>query len=108
MVECLASIDLIFGSLADPTRRDILRRVSQQELSVTELSKPYALTMAAVSKHLGVLERAKLITKRRQGKHHMVSMAPKAIDTAATCLREYQALWEDRLGSLERYLKTMK
>jgi DNA-binding transcriptional ArsR family regulator len=67
MVEYTLSLDSIFSSLADPTRRDILRRLITQELSISELAKPYDITFAAVSKHLKVLERAQLIIKRGHG-----------------------------------------
>lgn len=107
MVEYSLSLDSIFGSLADPTRRDILRRVAKKELSVSEISKSYDLTFAAISKHLKVLEKAKLVIKRKQGKEHLVRMAPKAITEAADYLEEYKQLWEDRLDALERYLESL-
>ncbi len=108
MVELTLNLDLVFGSLADPTRRDILRRVAQKELSISDISKAYKLTFAAISKHLQVLERAKLVIKRRQGKEQMVKMAPQAVVAAADFLTEYQKLWDDRLDSLEKYLKTLQ
>jgi DNA-binding transcriptional ArsR family regulator len=60
MVEYTPSLDSIFGSLADPTRRDILQRVAGRELTVSQIAEPYDLSLAAVSKHLKILERAKL------------------------------------------------
>lgn len=111
MVERLrspAGIDLVFLSLADPTRRDILRRVAREELSVTEISEPYKLTFAAISKHLKVLEKAELVVKRRRGKEQLVRMAPKTVDEAAGYLAEYKKLWDNRLDALEAYLKTMQ
>lgn len=108
MVECTRSLDSIFGSLADPTRRDILRRVAKKELSVSEVAQPYDLTLAAISKHLKILENAKLIIKRRRGKQQLVQLAPHAFKDAAEYLEWYQRLWEDRLDSLEEYLKKGK
>lgn len=104
MVESMFSLDSVFHSLADPTRRDILKRVSQEELSVSEIAEPYSLTFAAISKHLKVLEKAKLIIKRRRGKEQIVQLAPQPIAEATQFLQEYQRLWEDRLDSLEQYL----
>jgi DNA-binding transcriptional ArsR family regulator len=104
MVEYTLSLDSIFNSLADPTRRDILRRVSTNELSVSQVAQPYPLTFAAVSKHLKVLEAAELIVKRRRGKEHMVSLAPKALADAAEYLQWYQRFMEARFDSLEIYL----
>src|SRR5665213_2689878 len=104
MVEYTLSLDSIFGSLADPTRRDILQRVSDNELSVSEIAKSYDLTLAAVSKHLKVLEKASLIIKRRRGKEQMVSLAPRAMADAMEYLQWYQQFMGARYDSLENYL----
>lgn len=105
MVECTINLDAAFGSLADPTRRDILRRVTDSELSVGEIAAPYPLTFAAVSKHLKILEHAKLIVKRRQGKQQMVQVSPEALKDVSDYLQQYQRLWEGRLDALENYFK---
>jgi DNA-binding transcriptional ArsR family regulator len=102
------SLDTTFGALADPTRRDILQRLSYIELSVGEIARFYNLTFAAVSKHLKVLERARLIVKRRRAKQQMVSLAPQAFADAAEYLEWYRDLWETRLDSLEQYLNEDK
>lgn len=106
MVECVADLNLIFQSLADPVRRDILRRSAKEELCVSELAEPYRMTLAAISKHLRVLEKAKLIVKRREGKRQFVTLAPVAFQEASTYLREYEKLWNTRLDALESYLST--
>jgi DNA-binding transcriptional ArsR family regulator len=98
----------IFQSLADATRRDILTRVAKKEMTVSEIAKRYNLTFAGVSKHLKVLEKAKLIVKRRQGREQYVQMAPATIRTATDALEYYQKLWEDRFDSLEVYLKKVQ
>lgn len=108
MVEYSLQLDSVFASLADPTRRDILRRVSQRQLSVGEIALPYDLTFAAISKHLKVLERARLIIKRRRGKEQIVSIAPQTIKQADDYLEFYRDLWEQRLDSLDNYLKRSK
>ena len=105
MVEYTLSLNFIFGSLADPTRRDILKRVAKIELSVNEIAQPYGLTLAAISKHLRVLEKAKLIRKRRHGKQQFVQLSPVAFKNAANYLEYYRSLWDDRFDSLEHYLK---
>lgn len=66
------TLDTIFSSLADPIRRDILQRVGENELSVNEIALPYDVSLAAVSKHLKILEQAKLVIKRRRGKQQLV------------------------------------
>jgi DNA-binding transcriptional ArsR family regulator len=104
MVEYTLNLDSVFSSLADPTRRDILQRVSTEELSVSEIAQPYDLTFAAVSKHLKVLEKATLIIKRRRGKKQLVQLAPRALEAATEYLRWYQQFMEFRLDSLEDYL----
>ena len=105
MVEYTLQLDSIFGSLADPTRRDILQRVSAEELSVGQIAAKYDLTFAAVSKHLKVLEKARLIMKRRKGKEQLVTLAPKALAEADEYLESYRRHWEQSLDRLETYLK---
>ena len=73
-------------------------------MSVGDIAKAYKLTFAAVSKHLKVLERAQLISKRRKGKEQMVRIAPRTLADADDYIRQYQALWEARLDALEEYL----
>lgn len=105
MVECSLDLDLIFGSLANPIRRDILRRGAREELTVGDMAKSYNVSFAAISKHLQVLEKAKLIIKRRRGRQQVVSLSPEAFVDAASYLREYERLWNGRLDNLERYLR---
>jgi DNA-binding transcriptional ArsR family regulator len=104
MVEYSFTLDNIFASLADPTRRDILKRVSGHELSVGEIARHYDLTFAAVSKHLKVLEKASLIIKRRKGKEQMVSLAPQAMADAMEYIEWYRQFMGARYDSLESYL----
>ena len=108
MVEYSLQLDSVFGSLADPTRRDILRRVARRQLSVGQIAADYDLTFAAVSKHLKILEKAKLIVKRRHGKQQLVQLAPRAFASADEYLEWYRQLWENRLDSLEEYLEQSK
>jgi DNA-binding transcriptional ArsR family regulator len=108
MVEYSLQLDLIFSSLSDPTRRDILKRVSKKELSISDIAKHYALTFAAISKHLKILEKANLISKRRQGKEQIVTLSPAALKNADEYLRSYEAIWNGRLDRLDTYLKTIK
>jgi DNA-binding transcriptional ArsR family regulator len=105
MVEYALNLDSIFGSLADVTRRDILQRVLDRELTVSEVAAPYDMSLAAVSKHLKILEHARLIVKRRRGKQQLVTAAPEAVKTAADYLQEYEALWEERFSALDTLLK---
>lgn len=105
MVEYALQLDSTFSALSDPTRRDVLSRVSRQELSIGEIANHYDLTFAAVSKHIKVLEKARLIVKRKRGKEQIVSAAPQALADAYEYLDEYKQLWETRLGALAIYLE---
>lgn len=107
MATAALSLDSIFGSLSDPTRRDILSRVARGELTVSEIAAPYSVSLAAISKHLQILEKAELIVKRRFGKQQVVSLSPVAFKDASTYLKSYEKLWNDRFDSLERYLSAL-
>jgi DNA-binding transcriptional ArsR family regulator len=98
----------IFQALADATRRDILTRVAKKEMSISEIKQRYGLTFAAIAKHVKVLEKAKLVIKRRAGREQFVTMAPATIKTAEEALAYYQKLWEDRFDSLEAYLNKVQ
>jgi len=105
MVEQVMNLDNIFASLADPIRRDILARVAQAELSIGELADNYNVSFAAIAKHLNVMQRAKLITKRREGKKQMVTLAPGALKTADEYLEQYRQMWEQKFTKLDALLK---
>lgn len=97
-------LDAVFAALADPTRRDILRRGSTTQLSMGEIAKPYGMSLAAVSKHVRVLEKATFVTKTRIGRQYFVTIRPFAFEEASSYLKEYEKLWNNRLDRLERYL----
>lgn len=104
MVEQSISLDSLFHALADKTRRDILERVSQAELSISSLAKPYKMSFAAIAKHVSVLEAAKLVTKRREGKEQIVSVVPDTVTIASAHLEQYKVLWGSRFDALEDVL----
>jgi DNA-binding transcriptional ArsR family regulator len=108
MVERAAQLDAVFGSLADPIRRDILTRVTSAELSVNEIAEPYDVSLAAVSKHLKVLERARLVVKQRRGKQQFVSLSPAGIKSADDYLQFYKAHLRESFDSLEQFLNEEK
>lgn len=108
MVEYALKLDFIFGSLADPTRRDILRRVAKKQLSVKELARAYEISFAGVSKHLMVLQKAGLVIKQRQGKEQLVRVNPAALKSADDYLCRYRELWEERFSRLDEVLKLEK
>jgi DNA-binding transcriptional ArsR family regulator len=79
-------------------------KTSQAQLTVGQIAAPYDLTFAAVSKHLKVLEKAKLIIKRRRGKERVVQLTPGALTAAADYLEQYRRLWEERFEALDQLL----
>lgn len=99
------NLDTIFGSLADPTRRDILHRLAGGQMTVGEIAESYDITLAAISKHLKILENARLVVKRKRGKERIVQLSPYAFRSAAEYLDWYQNLWEQRFDALEEFLK---
>lgn len=88
-------------ALADPTRRAILQRLSKGEACVTELAQPFAMSLNAVSKHIVVLERARLVRRRRAGREHLLSFNPEPLDEAATWIERQRAFWTARLDALD-------
>jgi DNA-binding transcriptional ArsR family regulator len=104
MVECIEPLNLVFHSLADATRRDILKRLSRAEQTIGELAKPYAMSLAAIAKHVSVLEKAGLVTKHRSGKEKVVCLVPATIKAAGEHLSEYEKLWTARFDALEDLL----
>lgn len=105
MVEHSSQLDEVFGSLADPTRRDILKRLSKKKMSVSEIAQSYELTFAAISKHLKILEKSKLVKKEKKGKQQIVQIVPDKLKDAAQYLRDYEKVWNLRLDALEEYLQ---
>lgn len=105
MVERDAYLDAIFGSLADPIRRDMLRRLMNAQYTVSQLAQDYQISFAAVAKHLNVLEKAQLVRKQRRGKEQVVSLAPQALKDASHYLAQYEALWNYRFDALDQVLK---
>ena len=97
-----------FAALADPTRRAILARLPSGECSVTELAKPFDMSMPAVSKHLRVLERAGLIARRRDAQWRPCRIEAGPLKEVADWTEHYRHIWEERLDRLDEYLQEMK
>jgi DNA-binding transcriptional ArsR family regulator len=92
--------DRIFAALADATRRDIVRRAVDGEEGVAELAGHYPMSFAAVQKHVAILERAGLVTKRRIGRRKVVRTNVEGLRTAQRLLDQYDRLWRDRIGRM--------
>jgi len=98
-------LDQTLLALADPTRRAILQRLSDGEARVTELARPFAISLNSVSKHIRVLERARLVRRRRAGREHLLSLNPEPLDEAAAWIESQRALWTARLDALDAVLR---
>ena len=96
--------DRIFAALADATRRDILTRVLREEASVSSLAARYAMSFAAVQKHVAVLERASLVTKERRGREQLVRGAVDTVRAAARLLEQYEEIWRGRFDRMDALL----
>ncbi len=108
MVESIAAynLDHIFRALADPTRRSILRMLSEGERTVTELATAFKkMTLAAVSKHIQVLERAHLIRRRRTGSYYHIRLDADALKDAQEWVAYYQRFWDTQLDALKHFVE---
>jgi DNA-binding transcriptional ArsR family regulator len=97
-----------FAALADPTRRAILARLSLGETSVTELARPFEMSMPAVSKHLKVLEHAGLIVRGREAQWRPCRLHASPLEKAASWIEEYRRFWTPYVDALERHLDRME
>lgn len=96
------------AALADPTRRAILSRLASGEATVTELAKPFAMSMPAVSRHLKVLEQAGLITRGRDAQWRPARLEPEPLRDVADFVERYRRHWEERLDRLDDYLQELQ
>lgn len=106
MVNNQRHITAVFAALADPTRRRILDRLSGQgESRVTALARPFRISLPAVSRHLRVLERARLIQRRRDGREHLIRPRPDGVMEAQQWIAHYVAGWEFSFNALDELLR---
>ena len=103
-----ARLDATFAALADPTRRAILARLAGAEVSVTELAEPFAMSLPAVSKHLKVLERAGLITRKRDAQWRPCRLEAAPLKDVADWVNHYRRFWAESLDRLDDYLKELQ
>jgi DNA-binding transcriptional ArsR family regulator len=101
----LFDLDQTLLALADPTRRALLHRLSEGEARVTELARPFAMSLNAVSKHIRMLERARLVTRRKAGRDHYLSINLKPLDEAAAWIEVERTAWNARFDALDALLK---
>jgi len=99
------ALDLAFSALADPSRRAIVARLADSELTVGEIARPLPMSLPAVSKHLAILERAGLVARRREGRVHHLRLVPGGLSPAEDWIARHRAFWESRFDALEKYLR---
>ena len=105
MVEQHVPLDSVFHALADPTRREMLRRLAAGEQSIGELAAPFRMSFAGASKHVRTLESAGLIRREVRGRTHVCRLEPAPLAAADAWLRFYERFWAERLDALEQALK---
>ncbi len=103
-----AQLNLTFSALSDPTRRAILARLATGEATVTELAKPFKISLPAISKHLKVLERAGLIVRGRAAQWRPCRLEPAALEGAAEWLEDYRVFWEGSFDRLDDHLRAIQ
>ena len=102
------SIDATFRALGDPTRRRVIEQLSLRPASMTELSRPFSISLPTLSKHLGILEKSGLVRSAKVGRVRTYQLVPGRLASAETWLSEQRTLWERRLDQLDGYLATLK
>lgn len=98
-------LDHVFKALGDPTRRKILAQLANGPATVSEIAKPYPMSLPAVGKHLRVLERAGLINRSINGRIHECALDPLPLKNASDWIDRYQQFWDQSLSSLTSYLR---
>ena len=97
-------LDETLAAIADPTRRAILAQLANGDARVTDLARPFAISLNSVSKHIRMLERAQLVRRRRRGREHVLTLTPAPLDEAADLIAAQKRLWAWRLTELEKAL----
>lgn len=105
MVKGSLFLNDIFHALSDPTRRKILERLAQDPLTVSEIKTPFKISLVAISKHLKVLERAKLIRRQKMGREYMIRLHSQPLRDAHRYIENYKKDWSRSLDVLERFLE---
>ncbi len=98
-------LDAMFAALADRTRRDIVARLSEGEATVNELAAPYAMSLQAVSQHIGVLQRCGLVSRGRHRQTRPCRLEPEALEAAVSWIEESRRAWAERMDRLEAHLE---
>lgn len=101
-------LSVTFAALADPTRRAMLARLAEGEATVTELARPFDMSLPGISKHLKVLEDAGLIVKGRDAQYRPCRLEPGRLRDVSTWVEQYRLLWEERFDRMDAFLKELQ
>lgn len=101
-------LDLVFHAISDRTRRALLARLAKGPVMITELARPFSMSLPGVAKHIRVLERARLVSRAVDGRVHRCSFAPEPLQEAQRWLDHYRSFWTDTLDGLARYAEKEK
>lgn len=101
-----SELDLLFYALSDPTRRQILKMLNEGAHTVTALSEPFKISLAAISKHIKILEKARLLSRQKSGRIHTCTINTGALKSAEECIQFYTQFWNDRLDLFAENLES--
>ena len=101
-------LDLLFYALSDPTRRQILQMIKEGTQTIGELADPFKMSLAAISKHIKILEKAKLLRREKIGRIHECSFNPGALEAAEECIKFYTNFWHEGLDQFAKELEGKK
>lgn len=101
----MSALDNILVALADPTRRALLEHIGGGEARVTDLARPFPISLNSISKHLRVLEKAKLVRRRRVGREHLLSLNPVPLDEVAAWIKTHRIEWDSAFDRMEKALE---
>lgn len=101
----IEKLDRVFQALSDHTRRAMIEKLCRGEQRVTELAAPHKMSLNAVSKHIKVLERAQLVTRRKEGREHFLRVNPKQLEIAQNWIARQQAFWSSAFNAIHQHLK---
>jgi len=99
-------LDHVFMALADKTRREMVQRLAKHEMTISELTKGLDMSLAAASKHIKVLEKAKLVTRKIEGRVHTISLTPEQFGIALDWISIYRNFWQTRMNNLTKVINT--
>lgn len=103
-----ARLDASFAALSDATRRGVLEQLARADASITELAEKFRLTLTGMKKHVGVLERAGLVTTEKLGRVRICRLGPRRLEEEAAWIERYRQLWAARFDELDRVLEELK